>query len=237
MPQANIFKWRDGEGWLILTGGGESGDEIESDALAKVAAGDPMAYIWAAGDVETADRHLTALDELGAPTGYLIDVMTEDDETIRAQLEQAGLIILGDGPNVGALRSGIVGAAVDSIGKAYERGAIILAIGAGAAVLGQCYLAHPQPLSASREGSQVAAGSTALKPGFSWLERAILLPSYEQERDAAQLRAALAQQPECFGLGLSAHSALAFSPDGNVETWGERNISVILGAAFMGEGS
>ena len=66
MPRANMIRWRDGAGWLVLSGGGdiqsaETG-EIEAEALARVAAGDPMAYIWAAGDVETADKHLEALD-------------------------------------------------------------------------------------------------------------------------------------------------------------------------------
>ncbi len=218
MPQSNIFKWRGGEGWLILAGGGESGDEIESNALSKVAAGDPLAYIWAASDVEKADEHLSALDELGAPTGYLVDVLSEDDDTIRVQLAQAGLIVLGDGPNVGMLRSGVVGAAIDGIGKAYERGAIILAIGAGAAVMGQQFL---------------SGAGDELKPGFGWLERAIILPNYIPEEDAGRMRAALLKQPEYFGLGLGEHSALAFHADGTVETWGERKISVILGAAFI----
>src|SRR5260370_3100809 len=102
MPRANMIRWRDGAGWLVLSGGGdiESAEtgEIEAEALARVAAGDPMAYIWAAGDVETADKHLEALLDLGAPTGYLVDVLTEDDETVRGQLPVPGLTVLRDSP-------------------------------------------------------------------------------------------------------------------------------------------
>src|SRR5260221_13564282 len=108
MPQANVIRWRDGAGWLVLSGGGdfESAEvgEIEAEALARVPAGDPGAYIWAATDVETADKHLTALEDLGAPTGFLIGVLTEDDATLREQLAVVGMVILGAGPDVTELR-------------------------------------------------------------------------------------------------------------------------------------
>ncbi len=40
MPQANVIRWRDGAGWLVLSGGdtSDTGD-IEADALAHVQAG------------------------------------------------------------------------------------------------------------------------------------------------------------------------------------------------------
>src|SRR5690242_12744289 len=85
MPRANVIRWLDGEGWIILSGGGdvdsaETG-HIEASALAKVQPGEPLAYIWAAGDIEQADKHLEALYDLGAPTGYLVDILAEDDDT------------------------------------------------------------------------------------------------------------------------------------------------------------
>ena len=130
MPQANVIRWRDGAGWLVLSGGGdiESAEvgEIEAEALARVPAGDPVAYIWAATDVETADKHLTALEDLGAPTGFLVDVLTEDDATLREQLAVVGMVIIEDGPNVTELRSGLLGAALEGINAAYERGAVIV---------------------------------------------------------------------------------------------------------------
>src|SRR5258708_12273197 len=113
MPQANVIRWRDGAGWLVLSGGGdiESAEvgEIEAEALARVPAGDPVAYIWAATDVETADKHLTALEDLGAPTGFLIDVLTEDDATLREQLAVVGMVIIEDAPNLTEFQSGLLG--------------------------------------------------------------------------------------------------------------------------------
>src|SRR5438552_3939462 len=203
MPQANIIRWRDGTGWLVLSGGGDyaSADtgEIEAEALARVAAGDPMAYIWAAGDVETADKHLDALHDLGAPTGYLVDVLTEDDETLRGELAVAGLIVLGDGPNVKALRSGLLGAALEAIGSAFERGAVILGVGQGAAVLGNFM---PE------------------QPGVGWIEGAAIMPGYEDDKATAQLRDLLAKNPDAYGLGIARGSALALGP-GDSESQGE----------------
>src|SRR5579859_3473847 len=117
MPQANVIRWRNGTGWIVLSGGEDSSSadttEIEAEALARVAPGATVAYIWAAGDVEDADEHLSALEELGAPTGYLVDVQTEDDDTLRRQLSETGLIVLGDGPNASQLRSALLGAALE----------------------------------------------------------------------------------------------------------------------------
>src|SRR5258708_15429069 len=103
MPRANMIRWRDGAGWLVLSGGGdiqsaETG-EIEAEALARVAAGDPMGYIWAAGDVETADKHPAALHDLRAPTRYLVGRLNQDDDSLRSQLAARGLILLRERPN------------------------------------------------------------------------------------------------------------------------------------------
>jgi hypothetical protein len=215
MPQANVIRWRDGAGWLVLSGGGdfasgETGD-IEANALAHVPAGDPVAYIWAAGDVETADEYLVALDELGAPTGYLVDVLTEDDETIRRELSVAGLVIFGDGPNLKALRAGLLGAALDGISTAFERGAVIMGIAQGAAVLGS-FLDE--------------------QTGLGWVEGAIIAPGYDQDGVPERLHNLLLNHPDAYGLGIGSGSALALGPDGEVEPWGKRQVTVKLGRGF-----
>jgi cyanophycinase-like exopeptidase len=212
MPQANVIRWRDGAGWLVLSGGADSADgaagDIEANALARVKAGRPVAYVWAAGDVEAADKHLEALEDLGAPTGYLVDVLTEDDDTLRQQLEIAGLVILGDGPNVKELRSGLLGAAIEGIASAYETGAVILGIGPGAAVLG---------------------GIVGEQNGLNWVEGAIVVPTYEHETEQSRLRDLLKTHPEAYGLGIATGSALALGPAGEVEAWGDAKVTVTLG--------
>ncbi len=218
MPTANIFTWKDGRGWLILSGGGVEGSDPEAQALAKIPAGDPVAYIFAASDIEAGDQHLAALEDAGAPVGYLLDVTTEDDATIRAQLTEAGMILLGDGPNVAALRGGLVGAAAEAMQSAFDEGAVVFGIGAGAAVLGAYFV--------TVQGD--------VRPGFGWLANAIILPMGETfPLEGAKIQKLLTEHPECFVIALGDESALAFGPDGQVESWGERRLGVTLGKAYM----
>jgi hypothetical protein len=183
MPQANVIRWREGAGWLVMCGGGDFANgetgEVEAEALTRVQPGDPIAYIWAAGDVETADRHLADLEDLGGPTGYLVDILTEDDDTLRQQISAAGLIVIGDGQNLKALRSGLPGAALEGIGAAFERGAVILGMGQSAALLGS-WLENLE--------------------GIGWVEGAIIVPGYEHPDQPAQLRQLLLSHPKAYGL-------------------------------------
>lgn len=218
MPHVNIFQWHDGAGWLILAGGKAgtvSVEEVETLALGKTLPGEPIAYIHAAGNVETADRHLAALEDAGAPTGYLVDVQTEDDDTLREQLAQAGLIIVGDGPDLGALRNGVTGAALEGIGQAFARGSSVLAIGGGAAVFGQNFETDGQ-----------------IREGLAWLVRALIIPNYQADRDTPQVRSLLEQLPDLYSLNIGPESALALGPNGEVELWGENAVGVTLGAAY-----
>ncbi len=176
-----------------------SGERDRNVGLDAPSGGRPDSLIWAAGNAETADLHLAALEEAGAPTGYLVDVQTEDDDTFREQLSQAGMIILGDGPDIGALRGGIAGAALDGMAQAYARGAMILAIGAGAAVLGQKFW-----LGIRRA------------PDFrGWKKRSWFRAIGRAGRRTAALR--IDPASTLFGLGISLDSALALGPDGQVE--------------------
>jgi hypothetical protein len=217
MPQASLFKWRDGRGWLILAGGGTPGNDVETLALQKTPPGDPVVYIFAASDIEQGDKHLNILEDAGAASGYLLDVIAEDDVTIREQLKEAGLVILGDGANLAGLRGGLVGAAIETIEKAYAEGASILAIGAGAALLGAHYL--------NDKGE--------LRPGFGWLHDSIIIPP----NSTIETEPILIQHPENYVIALGRESALAFGPNGEVERWGEAGTRIALGKSYLNKGT
>lgn len=217
MPQASLFKWRDGRGWIILSGGGVHGSDVETLALQKTPPGDPMVYIFAASDIEEGDKHLNVLEDAGAASGYLLDVTAEDDLTIREQLKEAGLIILGDGANIGGLRGGLVGAAIETIQHAYEEGASILAIGTGAAMLGAYYL--------NDKGE--------LRPGFGWLHDSIIIPP----ASTIETEPILIQHPENYVIALGKESALAFGPNGEVERWGDSGTRIALGKSYLQRGT
>jgi hypothetical protein len=218
MPQANIFRWRAGNGWLVLSGGGAWQSEdvlsVEASMLGHTVSQGPVAYVWAAGDIEVADRHMEALRDLGARTGYLVDILAEEDNVLFRQLSEAGVIILGDGPRREVLRESLVGVALRGIEEAFNRGATIYAVGASAAVLG----IH------AVEGDELVTG-------FNWLAHSIMLPGYTGEQ-AERLRSWVQQHPESYGLGLSEGAALALGPCGEVEVWGNAAITVSLGQRY-----
>ncbi|MFN8448489.1 MAG: hypothetical protein U0521_07830 [Anaerolineae bacterium] len=88
MPTQTVLQWLDGRGWLVLSGGGS--DEICAQALGRVAA-DGVACVSPSGDP---DALLDDIADLGAPSGYLVDVFGEDDQTLRDKLAQAGMIVV-----------------------------------------------------------------------------------------------------------------------------------------------
>src|SRR5574341_438648 len=162
MPQTSIFRWRDGRGWIVLSGGGNfQADEtldIDTAVLSRTVSHYPLAYIWTGGDIERGDRYLEYVDELGGRTGFLIDVMTEDDATIKTQLSEAGIIVLGDGIQIQRLYNGLAGAAIEAMQTAFDNGATIYAQGYSAMLLGAWFQASEDVLS----------------PGLGWLTNAII---------------------------------------------------------------
>ncbi len=219
MPQHNIFHWRGGRGWLVLSGGGSSADSdaassIEAHMLGRTTSQGPLAYIWAASDIETADQDMDALRELGARTGYLVDILSEDDETLSTQLSEAGVIILGNGPQYDVLHDALPGVVMDAIASAFERGATVYAIGRSAMLFG----------AFSPRGD-------AFTTGLTWLAGAIIMANYKPE-NAALLRDYVHGSGAAYGLGLGHSSAIAFGPSGEVEVWGNRAITVTLSERY-----
>lgn len=195
MPLVNVLDWRTGRGWIVLAGNALNADEdndvdldIEAQALTKLSMGEPIAYIYAAsGDADAAEQHLESLDEMGAPTGYLVDILTEDSQSVRRQIREAGMVLLADGPDVDALRAGLQGTAAASMAEAHDRGAVIFGVGAGAAVLG-----------AHLDGTR----------GLAWLEDAIIMTGIEDDERMEMLRVALEDRPECYGIGIGSDPQL-----------------------------
>lgn len=218
MAQNNIFRWRTGRGLIVLAGGGDWNSEdnvsITANLLSHTLSQGPIAYIWAASNIEQADEHMDLLRDLGARTGYLVDILTEEDDALSRQLSEAGVIILGEGPHGERLQQALEGAALHAIEEAYRRGASLYAIGPGAAVFG----AH-------------AVRGAALVAGFNWLAHSIILAGYTPD-DAEQLRAWVHQHPDGYGLGLGAGAALMLGPNGELDVWGNGAITISLGQRY-----
>ncbi len=223
MQESNIFRWRAGAGWLVLSGGGSylegQTEPIDMAALTRSAADGALILIGAAGEsLDDAERYLGYLGELGGRSGYILDIISEDDESLRTQLSEAGIIIIGDGPHRSRLFDGMHGAAIQGIAQAHTQGALVMGIGIGADLFGEWVVSLPdgQP------------GAT----GFAWLANAAVLGGIAADPDRRRLQTLLHAAPTAYGLNVRPGSALTLGPEGQVELWGKQQISISLGKAY-----
>ncbi|HEX2622225.1 MAG TPA: hypothetical protein VHL11_18835, partial [Phototrophicaceae bacterium] len=158
MAVIDILRWTAGTGWIVLSGGADAGGEIRSLALRRAKAQGGVAYLGF--NEASADDVLDDMEDLGAPTGYLVNVVSEDDDTIQAQLMDASIIVIDDSVSPDEWRSSLIGAAINAMREALERGVVILAEGSGAAALGGYLL--------SEEGQFLE--------GLGWLQNSLILP-------------------------------------------------------------
>lgn len=212
MQVHDLFRWRAGQGWLIFSGGADSGGELRGRVLGLAAADGAVACIGF-GIQPAADSVLDDIEDLGAPSGYIVDVDTEDDATIRDRLGEAGIILItSETGDADAVRSSLVGAGIAGIEEAFSRGAALLLEGAAASAFGT-WLVHPDQ---------------GIGSGLAWLSDVFVLPMI----DDAAVQTLLMTQPDAFALRIGVGSALALGPQGEIEIWGQRQVVVTLGPRF-----
>src|SRR5436853_7736374 len=102
MPQATVLNWIDGAGWLILSGGKD--DEVRGKALARVQADGGTVYLSLGGEspmvISPTERTMEDMEDLGARSGYIVDVMAEDDQTLTNMIGEAGIVVISGGESV-----------------------------------------------------------------------------------------------------------------------------------------
>jgi len=211
MASNNVLRWKDGRGWLILSG--DANSDIRAQALWRVSADGGVAYLG-----EQREQILDDMEDLGAPAGYLVDVMAEDDETVEAKIADAGMVVIGGDTSASEARSGLMGAAARGMQAAFGNGAVVLAEGQSAAAF----------------GTWVAAASGELPSGLDWLESVLVLPGVTSLAESDLARSALSKDPSVIVIGIGAGSALALGPDGEVETWGDKQVAIALGSNYGG---
>lgn len=213
----NVLRWRDGRGWLVFSGAAEAGSEVRAQAIGRTAADGGVAYVSFGSDTNVAEAALLDMEDLGAPSGYLVDVLSEDDDTIRTKLAEASMIVVESDADAKSIRSGLLGAAATGIESAYANGAVILAEGISTAVFGQWTM----------------FGIHQMIDGLGWLEQAIILPGVVAVAASTAGRAALGDRPTALALGIGVGSALVLGPDGEVELWGREQVTIALGPGFL----
>jgi hypothetical protein len=215
MAQNKVLRWMDGRGWLVLVGGHEAGSAVRAQALGRASADGGVAYVTLGGESELGEKALADMEDLGAPSGYLVDILSEDDQTIASKLGDAGMVVIEAVGDVDDLRASLLGAAMSGMQAAFQNGAVILAEGSSATVFGAWVLAD-----------------SGLTGGLEWVENALVMPGITSLAQSDAARNAMAVQPAAIAIGIGGGSALALGPDGEVETWGNQQVTLTLGANY-----
>lgn len=207
MPAQSVFRWLDGRGWLVFSGGED--DDVRAAALGRSAADGGVACVALSGDP---DHLLDDIIDLGAPSGYIVDVFGEDDESIREKLSEAGMVIIIGGRSVSDVLGALQGVALEGIQAAYANGAVIL-------------LEH---LSAIAFGAWLVGDR--VDAGLAWLESAAVVTGVTNA--ASYAKPIFEMHADAVAVAVQSGSALALGPDGQIETWGRREVTIALGPAY-----
>jgi cyanophycinase-like exopeptidase len=210
------------KGWLVLIGGGEFSfgetREIDQFAVSKMLPDNRrVAFIpTASQSPEYANHFGTYLSEIDS------SLVTENVPIYRPRdakrgknlnrISTAGMVYIGGGVTnqlVGALRGT---PAVEAIRAALSNGAVVVAIGAGAAALG--VFAH----DAERPGAQI--------PGLALVPETAIETVFDP-RDDSMLRRLMSLPDVRIGLGIPPRTALAISPDRTGAILGEEQVAVM----------
>lgn len=219
MPSQSVFHWLDGRGWLVLGGAGDlpkdrDPSEIRAKTLGRASA-DGVAAVVHFGGMGAGDHLLDDIEDLGAPSGYVVDIVAEDDQTVRARLSEAGIVILSGAASALEARSALRGAAIDGIRTAHQNGAIVLVEG----------------IAAMAFGSYILTPDNQPDEGLGWVLDALIVPGAVAVGQTAL--PVLSAHPTAVAVGIGGGAALALGPDGEVEVWGARRISAALGSAYQ----
>ena len=216
-----IRPWRSGRGWLVLLGGSSGTwpptEPIDRAAIERMPGG-PVAFVPAAGcPPDYGESFLATYARLGARDGYVVEVRDRGsarDARNAALLEEAGLVYFGGGDTTRLLAAMTGTPALNAVAAAYERGAVIVGMSAGAIAL-------------AAYGVSLGAG---VLQGWGWLPDALVSVHHTPARDEALARAH-SERPETVAIALPEHAALAIGPEREVEEWGEPGVVITPGRA------
>ncbi|MYD11089.1 MAG: hypothetical protein F4X02_13740 [Chloroflexi bacterium] len=210
MTDSAPLQWLASNGWIVLSGRADALSEIRAQALSRHNASGAIAYISLADDL--ADALMDDMAELGAASGYLVDLEGQDNNEIYERLSGAAMIVIDAAGQSDHLLRLLRRTAIHALKEALNRGALLFLEGAAAAIAGE--------FSLSADGR--------LQSGLNLLQNALVADDVSSPAGDAALRKARTELPDAIFLGLPAGAALALGPDGQVETWGERQAAISL---------
>ena len=210
MRRSFPISWLESNGWLVLSGSADRRSEIRAQALSRANADGAVAYISLAGDM--GDALMDDLAELGAPTGYLVDLADSDNNEIHERLRAAGMIVIEPGEDIRQLKRLMSQTVVHALKEALNCGALILFEGLAATLAGE-YIAQPNGMA----------------KGLKFVSNVYIASDVSSVLETQAAQEVCLAQPEAALIAIDRGAALVLGPDQRIETWGEPQIAFSLG--------
>ncbi len=212
--QGQVLKYISGRGWLVFSGGNDAVSEVRAQALARAGGYGTSVVISLADD--GGDSLKDDLEDLGARAGYFVDLQFDSPDEIEEQMKMASFIAVETGSSLDALYGALRGAGLEALKQAYERGAVILLEG----------------LTINLFGRWVVSDGGELLEGFNWVQNAFIEPESMGIDDSRAVQAVLNEIADAVAINVARGSALVLGADGQVELWGEKQVTVSLGSNY-----
>jgi hypothetical protein len=204
------FSWLESNGWLALSGSADRLSEIRAQALSRVNVDGFVAYISLADDA--GDSLMDDMVDLGAPTGYFVDLENDDNNTIYERLSTANMIVVEPGDSIDLLKKMITQTVIQAIKEALNLGALILFEG----------------LASNLAGEHIVTVDGQIKKGMRFVNNVYISSDVESILDVEDVQKIVTVAPETVFIGIQCGSALVLGPNGTIETWGEKRVTISL---------
>ena len=207
------FSWLESNGWLVLSGSADSLSDVRAQALSRVNAEGAVAYISLADDL--GDSLMEDMADLGAPTGYLVDLEDEDNNAIYERISTAGMIVIEPGESIEHLKKLMTQTVIRAMKEALSLGSLMLFEG----------------IASNLAGEHIVTANGQLAKGLKFVDNVYIAPDVETVLEIKDLQTIYADYPETVFIGIQSGSALVLGPGNYVETWGEKRVTISLGSA------
>lgn len=207
------FSWLETNGWLVLSGSADALSEIRAQSLSRVNVDGAVAYISLVGDM--GDSLMDDMADLGAPTGYLVDLEDEDNNAIYERLRTASMVVIEPDDSIVRLKRLMTYTVIQALKEALDRGALILFEG----------------IAASLAGEFVVTTDGQITKGLNFVNNAYISPDVSSILETEDAEKVYIAEPEAVFIGIQRGSALVLGPESYVETWGDQRVTISLGSA------
>lgn len=206
------FSWLESNGWIILSGSVDSLSEIRAQSLSRLNADGALAYISLADDM--GDALMDDMMDLGAPTGYLVDLEDSDNNAIYERLINASMIIVEPGRDIDGMRRLMTQTVIRAFKEALQSGSILLFEG----------------IAATLAGELIVRSDGKITKGLQFVTNSHIMPDTTSILETEDAERVYVQHPETVFIAIEKGSALVLGPDRHIETWGDRQITISLGS-------